>query len=134
MAEIAKTGIPSYSSITPPQSDTIVGLLAGEVIGYGDACYVKASDGRVYLATGGAATAAAKARGFSFVAASIGDAVTLVTNGNFRYAAALTPGADYFLSGTVAGGLADAASAGGTKPIAYALDATRIRILPGGLG
>lgn len=133
MAEVAKTGVPSYSSITPPQSATIVGLLAGESIAAGDACYIKGADGRVWRATGAANDAAADVAGFAFVAASTGDAVTLVCEGNFRYASALTPATRLYLSGTVAGGLADAASVGGLVPIAVAIDATRIRILPSGL-
>lgn len=133
MAELSKSGTPSYSSVTPPQSDSIVGLIAGEDIGEADACYVKAADGLVYKATGAAATAPALVSGFSFTAAYTGDPVTLMTNGNYRYGAGLTPQARYYLSGAVAGGLADAASTGGTKAIAYAIDATRIRILPGGL-
>jgi hypothetical protein len=48
---------------------------------------------------------------------------------HFRYGAGLTPGASYFLSGTVAGGIADAATTGGTAPCAFAIDATRIRAL-----
>lgn len=133
MAEVAKTGVPSYSSVIPPQSDTIVGLLAGEAIAGGDACYIKAADGRVWKATGAANTAAADVAGFAFVEASVGDAVTLVTAGNFRYAAGLTAATRMYLSGTVAGGLADAASVGGLAPVAVAIDATRIRILPSGL-
>lgn len=133
MAEIPKTGVPSYSSVTPHQASTIVGLLAGEEIAAGDACRIDAPTGRVYRASGAAAGANARVAGFSFVPASAGDAVTLVTDGNFRYAAALTPGALYFLSGTIAGGIADTASTGGTKAVGYALDTTRIRILPAGL-
>ncbi len=133
MAEIAKSGVPSYSSVAPPQSSTIVGLLAGEAIEAGDACYIKASDGRVWKATGAANNPAADVAGFAPVAASASDAVTLHCEGNFRYGAALTVAARYYLSGTVAGGLADAASVGGLAPIAVAIDATRIRILPSGL-
>lgn len=133
MAELTKSGTPSYSSVTPPQSDTIVGLRAGEDIAAADACYIKAADGLVYKATGAANNAAADVAGFAFTAASSGDAVTLVCNGNIRYGAALTVSAKYYLSGTVAGGLADAASTGGLAPIAVAIDATRIRILPAGL-
>ncbi|MDQ3124154.1 MAG: hypothetical protein M3Q74_00915 [Pseudomonadota bacterium] len=133
MAEIAKSGTPTYCSVTPPQSSTIVGLLAGEPIAGGDACYIKASDGRVWRATGAANTAPADVAGFAFAAASAGDAVTLVCDGNFRYGAALTVSAKYYLSGTVAGGLADAASVGGLSPVAVAIDATRIRIVPSGL-
>jgi hypothetical protein len=133
MAEVAKSGIPSYSSVVPQQADTIVGLVAGEAIAPGDACYIKASDRKVWLATGAANNAAADVAGFAFVPATAGDPVTLVCNGNFRYGAALTVSAKYFLSGTVPGGLADAASTGGLAPIAVAIDETRIRILPAGL-
>jgi len=34
--------------------------------------------------------------------------------------------AEYYLSGVTPGGLADIASTGGTAPIAYAIDATRV--------
>lgn len=133
MAEIAKSGTPSYSSVTPPQSATIVGLLAGEAIAAADACYIKAADTRVWLATGAANDALADVAGFAFTDASAGDAVTLVDHGNFRYGAALTVSAKYYLSGTVPGGLADAASIGGLAPIAVAIDATRIRIVTAGI-
>jgi hypothetical protein len=128
MAEIAKSLTPSLASVTPPQSSTIVGLLAGEAIAAGDACYIKAADGRVWRSSGAAVAAAAKVRGWAAAAAPVGEAVTLYTDVNFRYGAALSPGADYFLSGTVAGGIADVASTGGTAPIGYAIDATRIRV------
>lgn len=133
MAEIAKSGTPSYCSVIPPQSSTIVGLLAGEAIAAGDACYIKAADGMVWKATGAANTAPADVAGFAFTNCPAGEAVTLVCDGNIRYGAALTVSAKLYLSGTVAGGLADAASTGGLAPIAVALDATRIRILPAGL-
>lgn len=133
MAEVAKSGTPSYCSLTPPQSATINGLLAGEAIAAGDAVYIKAADGRIWKATGAANNAAADVVGFAFKAASAGDPVTVACEGNFRYGAGLTVSAKYYLSGTVAGGLADAASTGGLAPIAVAIDATRIRIVPSGL-
>jgi len=133
MAEIAKNGGPTVSSVVPPQSDMITGLLAGESIAAGDACRINAADGLVYRASGAAANANARVSGFAAVAAALNDPVTLLTNGNFAYGSGLTIGAMYFLSGTVVGGLADAASTGGTKAIAYSLDGYRIRILPGGL-
>jgi hypothetical protein len=130
MAEISKSGTPSLSSVLPNASaNKLTGLLAGEDIAAGDACYIKAADGKVWRSTGAAANAAAKVRGWAGIAAKSGEAVTLVFEVNMRYGAALTPGADYFLSGTVAGGIADAASTGGTAPIAYAIDATRIRVM-----
>lgn len=133
MAEIAKSGTPSYSSVVPSQALTLNGLLAGETIAAADACYIKAADGRVWKATGAAANAAALVAGFALGPAIAGDPVTLVDTGNIRYGATLTISALLYLSGTVAGGLADAASTGGLTPIAVAIDATRIRILTSGL-
>lgn len=132
MAEIAKSGTPSYCSLTPPQSDTVTGVNAAGAIAAGDLCYIAA--GGVTLATGAAANAAASVVGFAMGAASTGEPVTLICAGNFRYGAGLTPGARLYLSATVAGGLADVATTGGTRAVAQVLDATRIRILPGGLG
>lgn len=132
MAEISKSGTPSLASVLPPANNKITGLLAGEAIAAGDACYIKASDGRVWRSTGAAANAAAQVRGFAAEAAAAGQAVTLLHGVIFRYGAGLTPGADYFLSGTVAGGLADAASTGGTGKIAYAVDATRVYVKASG--
>jgi hypothetical protein len=129
MAEISKSGNPSLASTLPPSNCRITGLLAGENVAAGDACYIKASDGRAWRSTGAAVAAAAKVRGFAAEAAKAGQPVTLLLNVNMNYGAGLTPGADYFLSGTVAGGLADAASTGGTAPVAFAVDATRIHVL-----
>lgn len=127
MAAIAKSGTPSLASVLPPANCKISGLLAGEAIGAGDPCYIKASDGLVYLSTGAAANAAAKVRGFAAQAASINAGVTLIFDVNIRYGAGLTPGADVFL-GATAGALADAASTGGTAPIGFVVDATRIHV------
>lgn len=129
MAEITKSATASMSTLLPEPALRESELLAGETIAVGDACYIK-SDGLVWRATGAAANAAARVRGFALEAAAAGDPVTLVHDVVIRYGAGLTPGADLYLSGTVAGGLADAASTGGTSPIAYAKDATRIRVLP----
>lgn len=128
MAEIAKTGTPSLASVLPPQNLQIAGLLAGEALAAGDACRINAADGRVYRASGAAATAAANVHGFASEACNTGEAVTLLFEVNFRYASGLTPGASYFISGTVLGGLADVATTGGTSPVAHAVDATRIHV------
>lgn len=126
MAAITKVPVVSLSSLTPGQDKTIVGLVAGEAIAAGDPCYVK-SDGKVWLSTGAAANAAAKVRGFSLQAAAVNEAVTLVFDVNIRYGSGMTPGADVYL-GATAGALADAASTGGTAPIGFVIDATRIRV------
>ena len=138
MAEITKATVTrngvavptaSLSSLVPGQDKTIVGLVAGEAIAAGDACYIK-SDGKVWLATGSAATAPARARGVAMGGAAVNEPVTLIEGVNVGgYALGMTPGADLFLSGTVPGGLADAASVGGTSPIAFAVTATKIRVL-----
>lgn len=126
MADIAKSGSPSLSTLGPaPGSGKLPTLYAGEAISAGDACYIK-SDGKVWKATGAAANAAAKVRGFAPMDCPSGEAITLLFNCTFRYGASLTPGADVFLSGATAGALADAASTGGTAPIGYCIDATRI--------
>ena len=127
MAAVSKSGTPSLSSDLVPQSNTTTGLLAGEAIAAGDACYIK-SDGKVWLATGAAANAAAKVVGFAAQAAAVGEAITLFNDVNFNYGSGLTPGAVYYLSGTTAGGLDTSASTGGTKPIAYAVTATRVHV------
>jgi hypothetical protein len=128
MAEISKSGTPSLATVTPGHNCQLAGLKAGEDIAAGDACYIKASDGLVWRSTGAAANAAAKVRGFAFKAAKSGEAVTLYHDVNFNYGSGLTPGANLYLSGTVAGGLADATSTGGTASIGYVVDATRIRV------
>lgn len=127
MADIAKSGTPSLCSVLPGQDKTISGLLAGEAIAAGDACYIK-SDGKVWLSTGAAANAAAEVHGFAAKAAAVGEAVTLVFDVNIRYGAGMTPGAKFYLSGAVAGAIADAASTGGVGQIGFCVDATRIRV------
>lgn len=126
MAAIAKSGTPSLSSVLPGQDKTISGLLAGEAIAAGDACYIK-SDGKIWKSTGAAANAAADVHGFAAKAAAVGEAVTLVFDVNFRYGAGLTPGTKVYLA-TTAGTLEDAATTGGTAPIGFVVDATRIRV------
>jgi beta-glucosidase-like glycosyl hydrolase len=96
-------------------NDKCTGLIAGEAIAAGDAVYIK-SDGKVWRATGAAVAPAAVVRGFALIAAQVGEAVTFAWDVRLRYGAALTPGASYYLSGTVVGGLADAASTGKKPP------------------
>ena len=126
MAEIAKSGKPSLASVTYMYNH-MSGLIAGEAIAAGDACYIK-SDGKAWKASGAAAGAAAQVYGFAAQDSSVNEAVTLVYDVRIKYGAALTPGVKVFLSGTVAGGLADAASTGGTAAIGVVVDATRIHV------
>ena len=129
MAAVSKSGNPSLASLLLPASCKITGLKCGEDIAVGDACYIK-SDGLVYKSTGAAANAAAEVDGFALVAAKVAqnDAITLVFDCVLQYGSGLTPGAKYYVSGTTAGGLVDAASTGGTKEVARAIDTTRIYV------
>lgn len=126
MAAVAASGTPSLASLTPPQSQQIVGLLAGEAITAGMPCYI-ASTGLVMKSNGTAADALAKVDGWAAATAAIGDPVTLYFDVNFRYGAAMTPGTRLFLA-TTAGTLVDAATTGGTAPIGFVVDATRIHV------
>jgi hypothetical protein len=127
MATIAKSGTPSLSSTLPPQNDSINGLTAGEAIAAGDCCYVK-SDGLVWRTNGTAATAPALYTGIYLGSSpvAVGEAVTLHSNVVVRYGSGLTPGARYYISAT-AGAIDDAATTGGTVPVAFAVSATRIK-------
>lgn len=128
MAAVAKSGTPSPCTVIfCPGHQVGSGLIAGEAIAAGDACYIK-SDGLVWRATGAAANAAALVDGFAAMKANSGEAITLLDKVDFHYGAALTPGARYYLSGATAGGLDTVASTGGTVAIAKAIDATRIRV------
>src|ERR1051325_7509641 len=128
MAAISKVGTPTISTIGPCNGRRVgSNLFAGETIGAGDPCYIKASDGLVYRSTGAAANAAAKVRGWAAAGYVAGDPVTLYEAVEMRYGSGMTPGADVFLGATAAA-LADAASTGGTAPIGFVVDATRISV------
>lgn len=127
MAEITRIAAPSFDSSNPALKKTS-GFVCGEDVAAGDWVYMK-SDGKWWKATGAAATAPAKAKGMVALDQKAGEACTVLGAGwRWQYAAGLTPGAQYFLSGTVAGGLADAASTGGTSVLAFAVSATDIEI------
>jgi hypothetical protein len=136
MAEVDRTGTPSISTPWPSKESLITGLLAGEVLAGGDVVYLKTSDNAWWKATGAAANEAAEAIGMVCTAASAGEAVTVARLGSgimFGYGPVeddtTTPiggGALLFLSGTVAGGLADAPSTGGDIAIAWVVGDGRI--------
>ncbi len=126
MADLVKAAVVMVTYL-PPSSAQLTGLVAGEAIGIGDACYVK-SDGAVWRSTGAAANAAAKVRGFASQAAAVSTPVSLYWDVIFTYSSGLTPGTDYYLSGATLGALADAPSTGGTLPVAYAVNSTDIAV------
>lgn len=126
MATITKVGTPSISTTTPCPAHHISGLNAGEAIAAGDLVYV-ATTGLVMKANGTAATAPARARGMALQAAAINEGVSIYSGVNVRYGSGMTPGTSLFVSAT-AGLIDDAATTGGTVPIGFVIDATRIRI------
>jgi hypothetical protein len=128
MATIAKSGTPSLSTRGPCPAHRPTGLVAGEDIAAGDLVYVK-NDGKLWRANGTAATAPALAVGFAAAASKSGEACTPLFGCCMYYGAGLTPGARYYASATP-GAIDDAATTGGTVPVAYAWDATQIYIFP----
>lgn len=141
MAEVTRTGVPTPSNPLAVRTRSITGLYAGEALAGGDAVYIKASDGKVYKATGAAANEAATCKGFAAKVASADEACTILRNGvHLAYGPNVSgtpssPGARLYLSGTVAGNLANTASTGDNIGVAYVIDTDgRIEIdVPGKL-
>lgn len=104
-------------------------LYAGEALDPAAPCYIKASDGLVYMSNGAVANEAAKVDGFTARAVAAGQPVTLYGIGaRFGYGSGLTPGANFYL-GATAGRLDTAATTGGLVPIARAINATDLRVI-----
>jgi hypothetical protein len=127
MAAVSTSGTPSLASVLPPQSQQFAGLLAGEALTAGCPCYIKGADGKVWKSVGTAVNEAAHVDGWAAEACAAGEAVTLFFDVNFRYGAGMTPGTRLFVAGT-AGTLADTATTGGTAPVGFVIDATRIHV------
>lgn len=103
-------------------------LIAGEDLDAVSPCYIKNSDGKVYMSNGTAANEAAGFDGFVPRAAKAGQPVTLFGVGaRFRYASGLTPGAKLYI-GATAGRLDTAATTGDAVGVARAINATDIRV------
>ena len=128
MAEITKAGTPAVTSALVLGANRIGGRLAGEDIAAGDACYIKGNR-EVYRSVGAASGEAADVRGFAVAGAERGEAVTLAFDVTMRYGEGLPPSDGLYLSETIPGGLADCPSPGGTAPVAFVVDATRIHVL-----
>ena len=120
MALVPRGTDASIDSIQGIKAPYISALVAGEAIDALAPCYVKASDGLVYMSDGTAANEAAKVHGFAPTSYAAGAAVSLYGPGTrAEYGSGLTPGAPYYL-GATAGRLDTAATTGGTAPIAFA--------------
>jgi hypothetical protein len=129
MALLARVTDASVDASTAMFAEQVSGLVAGENIDALAACYIKASDGKVYMSNGTANDAAAKFDGISGQAAKGGQGVTLLGRGTrARYGSGLTIGALYYVAAT-AGRLDTAATTGGLVAVAKAISATDIRIV-----
>ncbi len=125
MALVAKSGIPSLSTVMPQQSNVIAsGSKAGEAIAAGDACYIAAT-GLVWRCIGDT-EASAVAHGLAARKAVAGEAVTLFRGVEFHYGSGLTPGTAYYLSDSDEGALDTDPPTFDNGPVAFAVDATRI--------
>lgn len=129
MALLTRVTDASLDASTGMFAQQVTGLVAGENLDLAAACYIKASDGKVYMCNATAATEPAKCYGFVPRAAVAGQPVTLYGVGaRFRYGSGLTPGAQYFV-GATAGRLDTAATVGDAVGVAFAIDTTDIMVV-----
>jgi hypothetical protein len=131
MAELAKSGTPTPSTVGPDAGERIGTYYADVAIKGGDACRLT-SNTTCALSSGAAANASADIHGWAGHDAEIGEPVTLWKDINFGYGAktdaAFTPPAKFYLSATVPGGLSTTATTGGVKPAAVAVGNGRIHV------
>lgn len=124
MALVTRSSTASLDASTGMYAGQITGdLYAGEALDPAAPCYVKASDGLVYMSNGTAATEPARVHGFTPKAYAAGEPVTLFGIGaRFGYdrAGGLTQSQPLYV-GATKGRLDSAATTGGTAPTAYAV-------------
>lgn len=128
MALLTRSANASLDASTGMYAPQITGLYAGEDLDVAAPCYIKSSDGMVYMSNGTAANEAAEIVGFTPRAAKAGQPITLVGKGaRFGYGSGLTPGDIYFI-GATKGRLDTAATTGDAVGVAQAVTATDIRV------
>ena len=128
MALVTPVAFPSGNTNANMLNPSLAGdLFAGEALLQVAPCYIKASDGKVYMSNGTAVNEATGFAGFTPTAYAAGEAVTLHTIGaQFGYGTALTPGAKLYIAAT-AGRLDTVATVGDTIGVARAIDAHHIQ-------
>ena len=107
--------------------DKTLDLIAGETVQPSDSCYISAADGRAYRCLGAEGAATDRCHGQAMNGSAAGSTLRLATGLSWFFGTALTPGAEYYASATVPGGLTDVAPYAGARSIAYAVDATRVQ-------
>lgn len=130
MALVALSGNESVDMTSAMDVPNLSGdLIAGEALLIAAPCYIKASDGKVYMSNGTSANAAAAIDGWTPIAYNLGDAVTLYARGiKFEYGSGLTPGATLYL-GTTAGRLDTATTTGDAVGSAKVINSHLIRAI-----
>lgn len=130
MALITRVASAGIDAVSAQRASSFSGdLYAGEDLAAAAPCYIKESDGKVYMSNGTSANEAASVFGFTPKSYKSGEAVSLFMHGaRFKYGSGLTPGDDYYL-GATAGRLDDGATTGGTVVIARAVSATDIVVV-----
>jgi hypothetical protein len=106
---------------------------AGEALEAVAPCYIKSSDGKVYMCDGAANNEAAEFIGFTPRAVALGEPVTLYGWGTrFQYSTGMTPGTILYIRDADAyydaGNLDTSATTGDTLGTAVALTATDILV------
>lgn len=137
MAVITKVAA-SLSTPTPPDNCRVgSGLLCGEDLKTADACYIKQSDNKVYLAGGSGVTVitqeGANVHGFCADDCYFAQkgAATLYNDVDWNYGTALTPGKTLYLdvSAATKGRVGDVSGIAGTiKPCGHIVTDTRVRL------
>lgn len=129
MALITRSANASMDASTGMFAPQITGLIAGEALDVAAPCYIKSSDGLVYMSNGTSANEAAEVVGFTPRAVKSGQPVTLFGKGaRFSYGTGLTPGDKYYI-GATAGRLDASTTTGDAVGVAQAITATDIRVI-----
>lgn len=129
MALVTRASTAQLDVSTGQFAPQITGLVAGEDLDPAAPCYIKSSDGKVYMSNGTAANEAAEVVGFTPRAVKSGQPVTVFGGGTrFSYGSGLTPGDRYYI-GATAGRLDTAATTGDAVGVAQAITSTDIRVI-----
>lgn len=129
LVTLATSPGPSMDISTGELAAQITGLTAGEDLLVAAPCYIKTSDGKVYMSNGTAATEPAEFAGFTPRAVKSGQPVTLFSLGAcFRYATFSGQAGDKLYIAATAGRLDTAATTGDAVGVARVIDNERIQV------
>jgi hypothetical protein len=132
MALVTRSTAASIDTSTAMNAPQISGnLYAGEALDVAAPCYIKTSDGKVYMSNGTSANEAAEVVGFTPRAVKVDEPVTLFGIGaRFKYGSSLTVGDVLYLAAT-AGRLDTAATTGDAFGYAQVVSTTDIVVIRG---